>query len=206
MLSVQFTHDLKKRPSIFWAKKQRKADRRILIRAICNLMLGSQRFRRREFRSRRRQWCFRNPRLSSTVRKRVVVAHSIDDSVDVVLSRNILLLRRRGAFILSRRVTLVHGENPLLPPLFRTQAINTVLTDLVIDVSDLTSNMSKKFEVFGQRFNPLEPGNKVQDNKSLRVHMLSEEQVLAQIIHREIVFTAQFVRFHGTLKCQAKMR
>lgn len=132
-----------------------------------------------------------------------MVGDSIDSSIDVVLGWQVLVRLRRGwSFILGRRIALVHRENPLLPLILRPQPINTVPADVVFNVPELTADMTKELKVFGQALDPLETSDETQSNKTLRVHVLPKEQVLAQVINREVVLTVQIVssnsRAHGS--------
>lgn len=119
----------------------------------------------------------------------MVVAHTVNSSLDVVLGRRVLNSRRRGSFALSRGVTLVNRENPLRPVLSWAQSVDAVFADVVLDIAKLTRDVAKEFIVLGQSLDPLEVGNEVQCNESLRVHVLPEEQVLAQVVNGEVVFT-----------------
>lgn len=122
------------------------------------------------------------------------MTHSVDSSIDVVLClRGYILLGRRGAVGLSRGVALVHGENPLLPFFSGAQAVNTVLGHLIFDIPELPSNMTKELKVFGQGLDPLETGDEVQHNESLGIHMFPKEQILAQVIHRKVVFAVHLL-------------
>lgn len=118
-----------------------------------------------------------------------MVAHTVNSSLDMVLGWRALDPRRRGAFALSRGVTLVDREDPLSPLLSWAQSVDTVFADVVLDSPELMRNMTEEFVVLSQSLNPLEVGNKVQCDESLRVHVLPKEQVLAQVVNGEVVFT-----------------
>lgn len=117
------------------------------------------------------------------------MARSIHCPIEVVLNGQAFVLRRRRSLMLSRRVAHVHRENPLLPVLPWPQSVNTVLAGVVLEMADLTTDMSEEVKVLGQRFDPLEIGDEAQWHESLRVHMFPEEQVLAQVVNREVVLT-----------------
>lgn len=104
----------------------------------------------------------------------------------ILVHRRIRLGRWR-AFILRGGVTLINGENPLFPSLSRTNSVNAVLADLVLHIAKLTGDMAEKLEILRQSLDPLEASNKAQENETLRVHVFPEEDILAKVVHGEVV-------------------
>jgi hypothetical protein len=104
----------------------------------------------------------------------------------------ICLSGRGSSVILSSRFALIHGKNPLLPLLSGAQTVDTIITSLVLNVAELAGNMAEKFKVFGEGLDTLEASENVQGNEALRIHLLTEEHVLAHVVNREVV-----LKLHG---------
>lgn len=97
------------------------------------------------------------------------------------------LIRLARSLMLSGGFALVSRKDPLIPLLSRAQPINAIFVLQIINISQLAGDVAKKFEVLGQSLDALEASNESQWDVALRVHVSSKEQVLAQVIHREVV-------------------
>jgi hypothetical protein len=161
------------------------------------LILRNTRHKRREFWGIRRQCRARSGIII------VAIGNSIRRSVRAVMTEsicqrrghvfNVLIglwveLSRQISVVLSRWITLVKRKHPLLPLVLGAQTILSILAKLVIGVLQLAGGVTQQFVVFSEVLDPFEAGNESQAHETLRVHVFTEIQVLAEIIHREIVF------------------
>jgi hypothetical protein len=119
---------------------------------------------------------------------------SVDNILGVAVNGSVLisLSSGGGAIVLGGRFTLVHGEDPLLPLLSGTEAVDTILASLALNVSELAGHVTKKLKVLSEGLDTLEAGKDVQGHKSLRIHLLPKEHVLAHVVNREVV-----LQLHG---------
>lgn len=99
--------------------------------------------------------------------------------------QEILLLR---TLISCRTVTLVDRKDPLFPLLTWSQPVDAIFSDVVLDVAQLSADVAEKFKVFCEGLDPLEACNEGQKDETLSVHVFSQEQILAQIVDRKVVF------------------
>ena len=122
---------------------------------------------------------------------------AIGSTVEVAVEWNVLVILRavisgRGTLILRRGIPLVNGQNPLRPTLLRTETVHTILANQVVDVAKAASNMTEHLKVLRQRLDTLEAGDDSQWYKALRVHVTTQEHVLAHVVNREVV-----LKLHG---------
>ena len=84
-------------------------------------------------------------------------------------------------------VTLVNRQNPLLPVPSFAYSIDTIVPGEELDVWRLPADGANSVNIFRERLDAVEILQDMQKHEALRVHLLPQEDVLAQVVHREVI-------------------
>ena len=84
-------------------------------------------------------------------------------------------------------VPLFHREDPFLPTLLSTQSIKSILPPYEVNDLRFLAGESQGLKLLGKGLNTLEASNEVEEDKSLRVHVLPQINVFTKIVDGEVV-------------------